>query len=180
MDSSNLTGILGVRFAHRHIGALRRVRRLLHRKRFRPRREAQTVFEEMICIRVHDSQMPRPTKRKPSNAASSGSPGGILSLIFTLRRTQSLHVSSGSGQALRVVLLECRAIAMPPADRRDLRHCSKSEIILLPCANLRNNKNGPEGLALSSVNTFRFTPLTHAAKCCFRWVMRPEGMECPE
>ena len=180
MDTSNLTGILGVRFAHRHIGVLRRVRRLLHRKRFRPRRDAQTVFEEMICIRVHDSQMPRPTKRKPSNAASSGSPGRILSLIFTLRRTQSLHVSSGSGQALRVVLLECRAIAMPSTDRRDLRHCSKSEIILLPCAHLRNNKNGPEGPALSSVNTFRFTPLTHAAKCCFRWVMQPEGMECPE
>jgi hypothetical protein len=32
-------------------------------------------------------------------------PGGIFPLIFTLRRTQSLHVSSGSGQALRVVLL---------------------------------------------------------------------------
>ena len=147
MDTSNLTGILGVRFAHRHIGVLRRVRRLLHRKRFRPRRDAQTVFEEMICIRVHDSQMPRPTKRKPSNAASSGSPGGILSLIFTLRGTQSLHVSSGSGQALRVVLLECRAIAAPPTDGRDLRHCSKSEIILFCCPvrTYETTKTGPTG-----------------------------------
>lgn len=103
MDTSNLTGILGVRFAHRHIWILRRVRWLLHRKRLWTWRDAQTIFEEEICLRVHDCQMPWATKRKPSKTASSSNPSGSLPLIFTLRRT---YVSSRFGQAFRVVLLE--------------------------------------------------------------------------
>lgn len=98
----------------------------------------------MICIRVHDSQMPWPTKRKPSNTASSGSPGGIFPLIFTLRRTQSLLVSSGSGQALKVMLLECDS-DRNSAHRPKRSGCSKSEIICRPVRTFENKSGRPKG-----------------------------------